>query len=89
MKWEEKYVVLIGHTKGRRIAKRKPLVVPPAIATGDYQDLSDRALRDHIKDLIHEHERRAQRVECPVVPAWDPWASQIREAIETEEALAA
>lgn len=87
MKYDERYIVLIGVTNGRRVARRHPLVVPTGIATGNYEELSDRALRDHMKDLIHEHERRMQRVQCPVVPPYDPWATQIRETIDLAEAM--
>lgn len=54
----ETYVVVIGTSKGKRTAKRKPLNVPVAAATGDFKQLSDRALKDLITDLTHEQLRR-------------------------------
>lgn len=54
----EAYVVLIGRRKGKRYAERKPLNVPTAAATGNFEDLSDRALRDLITDLTNEQTRR-------------------------------
>jgi len=79
---EETYVVAIDTHKGSRRAARKPLKVPLAIATGDYEDLSNRALRDHIKDCVHEWMRRQTQTDCPEAPSWDPELTQIRRLID-------
>lgn len=54
----EAYVVVIGRRKGKRYAERRPLNVPTAAATGNFEALSNRALKDLITDLTNEQLRR-------------------------------
>lgn len=55
----EAYIVVITENAGRRAVERKALQVPVDLATGQYEDLSDLAVREFIKDLSAEQSRRA------------------------------
>lgn len=72
----EAYIVVIGTTDGRRDARRLPLNVPLAWATGNYERLSDRAINDMVKDLQHEQHRRAGTL--AQLGGWDPNKTQFR-----------
>lgn len=54
----DSYIVVIGERKGKRYAKRLPLNVSLALATGRYERMSDRALNDTVTDLTNEQLRR-------------------------------
>lgn len=51
--------MVVGERKGKRVAQRYSLGVPFEAARGRYEKLSDRALNDLIKDLMHEQMRRS------------------------------
>lgn len=54
----ETWITSVCMRKGRRTAKRHVLNVPLAAATGNFEDLSNRALNDLIVDLNNEKLRR-------------------------------
>ncbi len=76
----EAYVVVIGLHDGRRTAERRPLNMPLAFCEQRYEDLSDRAISDVIKDLVHEQHRRAGTLTA--LGGWDPDKTQIRRRIK-------
>jgi len=55
---DEAYIVILGTRGQKRYAERRPLCVPVALATGDLERLSNRALNDAIQDLTAEQLRR-------------------------------
>ena len=55
---EESYIVEIGTKKGKRYARRHALAVPIDAASGRYEQLSNRALKDLVTDLQTEQLRR-------------------------------
>lgn len=54
----ETWITTLTDRKGKRSAQRHALNVPLAAATGNFEELSDRALNDLITDLNHEKLRR-------------------------------
>lgn len=54
----ESYIVVIAERNGKKVGDRHKLNIPVAAARGHYEDLSDRALDDLVKDLWHEQRRR-------------------------------
>ena len=52
------YVTVVRRKDGVASEVRRPLQVPVDLATGDYERLSNRALRDLINDLTSEQLRR-------------------------------
>jgi hypothetical protein len=74
----ETYVVRLGRRHGKPYAERKPLNVPWALARGNYEELSDLAVREFFHDIKAEHERRSLPAAPPTSNGYDPAASQIR-----------
>jgi hypothetical protein len=84
----ESWIVEKGVRKGKPYAKRHHLHVPIDLATGHLERLSDLAVREAIKDLQAEQERRrVPEVEPIALPtsrprraprAHDPMQSQFR-----------
>jgi hypothetical protein len=72
----EAYIIVTGVRDGERTTERRPLNVPLAWAEGRYEDLSDRAIHDMVKDLQHEQHRRAGTLSR--LGGWDPDKTQIR-----------
>jgi hypothetical protein len=58
----EHFVVTLGERRGKRYAKRSPLNVPLAVATGNLERASNRALRDTVTDLSVELTRRGEAI---------------------------
>lgn len=73
----ESYVVQISVRHGERAAQRRKLHVPWHCAVGEYEELSDRALNDLIKDLWHEQRRREGLPLEQPARRWDPYATQL------------
>lgn len=71
-------MVVLGRRHGKRYADRKPLNVPVALAVGNYESLSDLAVREFFHDIKAEHERRSLPAAPPTSNGYDPAASQIR-----------
>ncbi len=79
----EAYIVVIRRVLGVRTAERKHLQVPVDVATGNYERLSDLALREFVNDGIAEQMRREGLADTEAYIAikcrgYDPDASQIR-----------
>lgn len=55
---ENTFVVSVVMRKGEQVMQTLPVNVPKHVATGNYERLSDRALKDTIVDLASELERR-------------------------------
>lgn len=76
----ESYVVSIGEDgKGRRTVERYPiphLQKALALSRELYEELSDRAINDVIKDLTHEQHRRKGTL--AQLGGWDPEQTQHR-----------
>lgn len=70
----EVYIVEIGMRKGKRYADRHPLNLRLDHAVGNLEKLSNLQLREAIRDLQVEEQRR----DIPTAKAYDPFASQIR-----------
>lgn len=54
----EAYIVVIAEQGGTRTVDRHALNVPVELARGQYEDLSDLAVREFIKDMTAERDRR-------------------------------
>lgn len=81
----EQYIVTIATRHGKRDAKRLPLNVPLDLATGKLERLSDLAIRETLKDLAAEQNRRSEGAAVaspetvePQPAKYDPMQSQIR-----------
>lgn len=70
----ESYIVTITRRKGVRKVRRHGLNVPLDCATGNYKALSDRALNDLRKDLLHEYRRRNR---LPLDQTYDDMTEEI------------
>lgn len=81
----ETWITAIYEKDGERKAKRFPLNVPLDLATGQYERLSDLAIRESIKDLQAEQQRRkdvAKKINDnrERTGGWDPFAAAVRAA---------
>lgn len=75
----ETYLVTVVETTKGRAVERHPIPHKEkavALARQHYEDLSDRALSDVLKDLKHEQHRRAGTL--AVLGGWDPEHAQHR-----------
>lgn len=75
----EAFVVVVAERGGQRVGSRHPLQIPVAAARGRYEDLSDRALNDLLKDLWHEQRSRCGDDLAQPGERYDPFASQFTE----------
>lgn len=73
----ETFVVRIGRRRGEPYGDRRPLNVPWALATGNYEDLSALQLREALNDLNEEASRRSPP-SPRTTPTYDPFKSQVR-----------